>query len=193
MIDKKFFSKLLKEYSSYDIGRRIIIKHSNDVLKFAKQAIFATHREDIKQAESDLNEAEKILKYLQTKIKKEEALQYEGAYLAGMEEYVEAKLFLHFIKTGKITSINGQVIDVESYLGGLCDFTGELVRRAVFLATRHRYKEVATCEQAIEEVVGELIKFNLLGKLRPKFDQSKNNLRKIEEIMYDLELKRRSK
>ncbi len=193
MIDKKFFTKLYKEYSSYDIGRRIIIKHSNDVLKFAKQAIFATHREDIKEAEKDLDEAEKILKYLQTKIKKEKALQYEGAYLAAMEEYVEAKLFLNFIKTNKITAIKGQIIDVDSYMGGLCDFTGELVRRAIFLATRHRYKEVSICEQAIEDVVGELIKFNLLGKLRPKFDQSKNNLRKIEEIMYDLELKRKDK
>ena len=44
MIDKKFFAKLKKEYDSYDIGRRIIIRHSNDILKFAKQAIFALHQ-----------------------------------------------------------------------------------------------------------------------------------------------------
>ena len=191
MIDKKFFSKLQKDYNSYDVGRRIIIKHSNDVLKFSKQAIFAIHREDMKQAENSLNEAKKILKYLQSKIKNEKALQYEGSYLAGIEEFVEAELFFQFIKTGKIFEIKDQKFDAQSYLGGLCDFTGELVRRAIFLATRHRYDEVAVCRQAIEDVVGELIKFNLLGKLRPKYDQAKNNLRKIEEIIYDLEIKRR--
>jgi len=191
MLDKKFFAKLKKEYGSYDIGRRIIIKHSNDILKFAKQAIFATHRENLDQAGADLVEAEKLFKYLQTKIKAEQALQYEGAYLAAMEEYVEAKFFLQFIKTGKISAIKGFNIDVDSYMGGLCDFTGELVRRAIFLATRRRYKEVEACEKAIEEVLGELIQFNLLGPLRPKYDQAKNNLRKIEEIMYDLEIKKR--
>ncbi|HDQ22692.1 MAG TPA: hypothetical protein ENN28_01820 [Candidatus Uhrbacteria bacterium] len=191
MIDKKFFSKLQKDYNSYDVGRRIIIKHSNDVLKFSKQAIFAIHREDMKQAENSLNEAKKILKYLQSKIKNEKALQYEGSYLAGIEEFVEAELFFQFIKTGKIFEIKDQKFNTQSYLGGLCDFTGELVRRAIFLATRHRYDEVAVCRQAIEDVVGELIKFNLLGKLRPKYDQAKNNLRKIEEIIYDLEIKRR--
>ena len=191
MIDKKFFAKLKKEYDSYDIGRRIIIKHSNDILKLSKQAIFALHRDNIKEAETNLLEAEKLFTYLYTKIKKEKGLDYEGSFLAAMEEYVEAKLFYQFLKSGKITSIVGLKADVDSYLGGLCDFTGELVRRAVFLATRRRFKEVADCEKAIEEVVGQLIQFNLMGSLRPKYDQSKNNLRKIEEIMYDLEIRSR--
>jgi len=128
---------------------------------------------------------------LGTKIKVEKGLDYEGAYLAAMEEYVEAKLFHQYLKNGKISAITGLKIDCDSYLGGLCDFTGELVRKAIYLATKHRYKEVEACAQAIEAVMGELIQFNLLGPLRPKFDQAKNNLRKIEEIMYDLEIKRR--
>ncbi len=192
MLDPKFFAKLKKEYDSYDINRRIIIKHSNDILKFAKMAIFALHRDNMAEAEKCFEEADKLFKYLGTKIKDEEGLDYEGAYLAAMEEYVEAKLFYQYLKTGKISAIAGLKIDCDSYLGGLCDFTGELVRKAIYLATRHKYDEVATCEQAIEAVVSELIKFNLLGPLRPKFDQAKNNLRKIEEIMYDLEIKKRN-
>ncbi len=192
MLDQKFFTKLKKEYDSYDINRRIIIKHSNDILKFAKMAIFALHRDNIAEAEKCLEECDKLFKYLATKIKVEDGLEYEGSYLAAMEEYVEAKLFYQYLKTGKITAIAGLKIDCDSYLGGLCDFTGELVRKAIFLATRHRYEEVAACEQTIEDVVKELIKFNMLGPLRPKFDQAKNNLRKIEEIMYDLEIKKRN-
>jgi len=191
MIDKKLFTKLRKDYQNYDIGRRIVIKNSNDILKLSKQTIFALHRGNNKEAENLLSSAEKSLKYLNTKMKKNKGLEFEGSYLAGIEEFVEASLFYQFIKTGKVTSIKGFNIGTNSYLGGLSDLTGELVRRAVFLATRRRYKDVETCHKMIEFVVGELIKFNLIGHLRTKFDQSKNNLRKIEEIMYDLELKRK--
>jgi predicted translin family RNA/ssDNA-binding protein len=192
MLDPKFFTKLKKEYDSYDVNRRIIIKHSNDILKFAKMAIFAMHRDNVAEAEKCFVEADKLFDYLATKIKVEEGLDFEGAYLAAMEEYVEAKLFHQYLKTGKITEIKGLKIDCDSYLGGLCDFTGELVRKAIYLATRHKYDEVTACEQTIESVVKELIEFNMLGPLRPKFDQAKNNLRKIEEIMYDLEIKKRN-
>jgi len=192
MLDKKFFNKLKKEYDSYDIGRRIIIRHSNDILKLAKQAIFALHRENMKEADAVLKEAEKLFKYLGTKIKEEDGLEYEGAYLAAVEEFIEAKLFEQFLKTGKIGEIKGYKFEAESYLGGVCDFTGEVVRRAVFLATRRRYKEVEKCWEIIDAVNHELIQFNLIGSIRPKYDQAKNNLRKIEEIMYDLEIKKRN-
>ena len=191
MIDKKFFAKLKKDYNSYDINRRIIIKHSTDILKLAKQAIFALHRDNMAESEKNFKDSEELIKYLNTRIKKEKGLEYEGIFLAALEEYCEAKLLYQFLKTGKVGALPGFKLDENTYLGGLSDFTGELVRRAVFLATRRRYQEVAICEQAIEDVVHELIQFNLIGPLRPKFDQAKNNLRKIEEIMYDLEIKKR--
>ncbi|MBN1326164.1 hypothetical protein JW977_04285 [Candidatus Falkowbacteria bacterium] len=192
MLDKKFFNKIKKEYDSYDVGRRIIIRHSNDILKFAKQAIFALHRENLKEADTTLKEAEKLFKYLGTKIKQEEGLKYEGAYLAAVEEFIEAKLFEQYIKTGKVGEIKGYKFEAESYLGGICDFTGEVVRRGIFLATKRRYKEVEKCWEIIDSVIHELIQFNLIGSIRPKYDQAKNNLRKIEEIMYDLEIKKRN-
>jgi len=191
MLDKKLFTKLKKDYESFDVGRRIVIKNSNDILKASKQAIFALHRERIKDAEELLKEAEDQIKYLNDKIKSEKGLVYQGAYLAAMEEFVEAQLFYQFIKNKKITEIKDFRIGTDSYLGGLSDLTGELVRRGVFLATKKRYEEVEECEKMIEAIVGELIQLNLMGPLRNKFDQSKNSLRKIEEIMYDLEIKRK--
>lgn len=191
MIDKKFIEKIKKDYDSYDIGRRIIIKHSNDILKLAKQAIFALHRDDIKTAEKNINESKKLIEYLETKMKKDKGLRYEGAYLAAMEEFVEASFFYQYLKTGKITEVKEITIGDKSYLGGLSDLTGELVRRSVILATKRKYKEIKVIHEAIEEIVGELIEFNLTGPIRNKFDQAKHSLRKIEEIMYDLEIKRK--
>ena len=191
MLDKKLFAKLKKEYDSYDVGRRIVIKHSNDILKLSKQAIFALHRDDIKGAGKSIKEAEKLFEYLATKIKKEKRLQYEGSYLAAMEEFVEANLFYQVIKNKKFTEIKGLDIGTGSYIGGISDLTGELVRRAVILATKRKYKEIRACHDIIEDIVSQLIQLNLMGPLRNKFDQAKNSLRKIEEIMYDLEIKRK--
>jgi len=191
MLDKKFIEKIKKEYDSYDIGRRIMIKHSNDILKLSKQAIFALHRDDVKQAEENLAESKKLIEYLETKIKKDKGLRYEGAFWAAMEEFVEASFFYQYIKTGKVTEIKDMRVGDRSYLGGLSDLTGELVRRSVILATKRKYKEIKVIHDVIENIVGELIEFNLTGPLRNKFDQAKHSLRKIEEIMYDLELKRK--
>ena len=143
MVDKKLFAKLKKDYDSYDIGRRIIIKHSNDILKLSKQAIFALHRDNISDAKKKIEEAGKELKYHETKIKTENGLAYYGAYLAGLEEFVEAQLFFHFIQTGKVGEIKDYNIATNSYLGGFSDLTGEIVRRAVYLATKRKYEEVA--------------------------------------------------
>ena len=146
----------------------------------------------MKEADSTLKEAEKLFKYLGTKIKEDEGLKYEGAYLAAVEEFIEAKLFEQYIETGKVGEIKGYKFEAESYFGGICDFTGEVVRRAIFLATKRRYKEVEKCWAIIDDVIHDLIQLNLIGNLRPKYDQAKNNLRKIEEIMYDLEIKKRN-
>jgi len=190
MLDKKLINKIKKDYEEYDIGRRIVIKNSNDILKASKQCIFALHRNNKKEADQYKKEAEKSLKYLQEKIKKTAKLHYEGAYLAAVEEFVEAQLFYQFITKGKVGPIKDFEIAENSYLGGLSDLCGELARRSVYLATKRKYQEVEVYHKMVEEIMAEMIKFNFSGLLRQKFDQAKNHLRKIEDIMYDLQLKR---
>ena len=130
MLDKKFFEQLKKEYDSYDVNRRIIIKHSNDILKFAKMAIFALHRDNIAEAEKCFEEADKLFKYLATKIKLEKGLDFEGSYLAAMEEYVEAKLLYQYLKTGKITALKGLKIPRQHHKEIiLADFKGRGLSR----------------------------------------------------------------
>jgi hypothetical protein len=44
-------------------------------------------------------------------------------------------------------------------------------------------------KEAINLVIGELIDFDLGGYLRTKYDQARSNLRKIEEMAYEVKLK----
>ena len=189
MIDKKLFKKIKKDFDFYKQERSKIINTSNNALMKAKQAIFAFHRDDFSGGAKLLGEVEAIFDEMEKKFKKIKGLKNEGSYKAALEEYVEAKLFENFLLNQKITSIKEVEVDYNVYLAGLCDTTGELTRKAVLSAIDKDFDRVEVLVGGIREVVAELLKFNLTGYLRTKYDQVKNNLRRAEEILYNVKMK----
>jgi predicted translin family RNA/ssDNA-binding protein len=190
MINKKFIQKLKKDYDQHEGERRQIISFSNGVLNDAKRAIFALHREDKAKAEALLSEAEKSLARAEKSFGFNR-LREEGAYKAGVEEYVEAAMLYRVISGKKVDLIENITIDMESYLGGISDLTGELVRRAINLAAAGKTKEVLKVKDVINDIMAELVEFDMTGYLRTKYDQARTNLKKIEHIVYDLKLRGR--
>ncbi|TAL20532.1 hypothetical protein EPN90_00765 [Patescibacteria group bacterium] len=189
MIIKSFFQKLRGAYERYSSERREVVKESGDALSLAKQAIFAFHRDDREKGEELLAAARVIQGKLAKRFQKIPALVWEGSYRAMLEEYVEASLYGSYLRGEKIGEVRVFGLDEDAYLGGLLDFTGELSRRAVTEATKKNIAEVRRAHAAAEAVMGELIKLNIAGPLRPKYDQAKTNFRKLEEILYDLSLR----
>lgn len=175
-----------KDYAAYEEARRELVKSAGDALAMSKQAIFAMHRDDPERAEKLLTEARAIQASLAKKFAKIPGLVWEGSYRAALEEFAEASLFLDFVRGREVGAVEAEGIDPDAYLGGLMDMTGELVRREVTKATVGDFAEAERCHKAIGEAMGELILMDIRGPLRPKFDQTKSNLRKSEEIMYDL-------
>jgi predicted translin family RNA/ssDNA-binding protein len=189
MLNPKLFQHLKKDFDFYGEERRQLIAASNDALMKAKQAIFAFHRDDLKGGNALLVEVEVIFHDLEKKFKQEEKLRHEGSYRAALEEYIEAKFFGGFLEGKKINFIKDLEIDADSYLAGLCDFTGELVRKAVLSATEKKFKKVEELVGGVKDIIAELIKFNLTGYLRTKYDQAKQNLRRAEEVLYDVKMR----
>lgn len=189
MINKKFIQKLKKEFDGSNNERRQIISLSNVVLHDSKRAIFAMHRGDMKKVEEELEKIEKILAKLEKKFTYKR-ISMEGAYKAGVEEYVEAKMFYLLLTGKKIDKIKGLTISYDSYLGGICDTTGELVRRATNQAARGNFDEVEKMRQVISDVMAELVTFDMTSYLRTKYDQARGNLRKIEQINYEVSLRK---
>lgn len=189
MINKKFIAKLKKDYDESNNERRQIISLSNVVLHDSKRIIFSLHRGDAKLAEENLKEIEKTLDKLDKKFGYRRVNQ-EGAYRAAVEEYVEAKTFFMAIKGEKIDKFKNVKLGFESYLGGLCDLTGELVRRAVNRAAAGDAKEVEKIKKAINDILAELVEFDMTGYLRTKYDQAKGSLRKIEQIDYEIKIRK---
>jgi len=189
MINKKFVQQLKKEYDAHEVERRQIIGLANIVLHDSKRVIFALHRWDIKKAYNSLAEIEKILISLEKKFGYTRLAQ-EGSYKAGVEEYVEAKMLNKLVSGEKVDVIKGLTINAESYLSGICDLTGELVRQAVNQAAAGKLKEVVKIKGFIDEIMAELVEFDMAGYLRTKYDQAKGNLRKIEQINYEINLRK---
>lgn len=191
MLNKKLFEQLLKDYINYSAKRHQIIKDSSDALRLSKQAIFTLHRDDIKTTEKLIVEIESILKNIKANFERDPSLRYEGSFRAALEEYAEAKFFYNVLVGKKIDFLAEEELDYESYLSGICDLTGELVRKAVNQATKGKFGGVKKYRDVTEEIIGELIKFNMNnGHLRSKYDDAKRNLRRLEEILYDVKIRR---
>jgi len=189
MLDKTYTKQLKKHLHDYAVVRRDVIKVSGDALHHAKRAIFSMHRDNLKEAKEKITQAEKLLSGLVKKYKKHPMMQDEGSYKAALEEYVEAYLMYAFFtkkKLGKVSKLN---ISAEVYLAGLCDVPGELYRYAVRAATSKDVDTVNLCAKTANEIVGELIEFDLTKYLRTKFDQAKHVVRKIEHVVYELSLR----
>ncbi|MDP3900446.1 MAG: hypothetical protein Q8Q23_05185 [bacterium] len=189
MLNKKFFQNLKKEYAARDSERRQIISLANVVLHDSKRVIFALHRGDMKKAAESLKEIEKILNNLDKKFGYDRIIK-EGAYNAGVEEYVEAKLFYKVLKENKVDAIKEVKLSIDAYIGGISDLTGELVRLGTNQAAAGNLAEVEKIKNLINDVMGELVEFDIAGYLRTKYDQAKGNLRKIEQVSYEISIRK---
>lgn len=179
-----------KELAAYDSQRELLIKKSRDVLKLSKQIIYAVHRSELKQAESLIKEIEKELSALNKITQHSTFLLSEGSYKIAVQEYVEALLYFHVVKDKTLSTHTQLKVKSNHYLLGLCDLTGEIVRKAVYLAGKDRYAEVIQYKDLVDQIYGELLKFDFREpELRRKFDSIKYDLKKLEDLVLDLKLK----
>lgn len=190
MIDKKSLNNIKKELEEFDKTRESVIKQSRDILRSSKKAIFSIHRDDKKNATTLLKEAKKDIDKLKSLANKAD-LEAIGAFGEALEEYVEAKCFYGYTYTGKIPTNTELKVEGELYLKGISDLTGELGRKAVRLATKGKYEEVNNIKSMMDEIYAFLLELDLRnGSLRKKVDSVKWNLQKVEDIVYDVSIKK---
>jgi predicted translin family RNA/ssDNA-binding protein len=181
------FTKIQSQIIEYDSQREKLIKKSRDVLKLSKQVIYSVHRGDNASVLVKQMEAEK--KALDIISKHNTKLLYEGSYKIAVQEYVEAMLYYHFVKSGDLVNLK---VQPEHFVLGLADLPGELVRKAVFLAGKGEVDKVNKIKDTVDLIYGEMLKFDFRdNEIRRKVDGIKYDLRKLEDLVLDLKLKGR--
>jgi predicted translin family RNA/ssDNA-binding protein len=188
MLNKKEFVNIRNEMHKIDLKREDIIQLSREIITLSKQIIYAAQRNDMKEAAS-------VASTIKTKVKKLKKINIDtdtNINSVAFQEYVEAIAFLEFVKDRKIPTRSSLGVSAEDYLSGLCDLTGELVRKAVYDVIHKKFDEASKIKELVHEIYGEFLKLHLRnGELRKKSDSIKWNLKKLEEVMYDISMKGR--
>lgn len=182
--------------------REALIKRCRDAQKDSKNAIFAIHRGNMDQAEKLLKRAEDcITSDLMPIVQKVPALRASGSIAGVLEEYVEGKLFFHWMSKDTDTSCapSGLILsphdfahlNVEpgEYLGGLCDLTGEVGRFAVQRGTARDKAGVQLCLHTNVSIQNSIECLNRVPQPIPKkMSTLRISVQKIERILYELSL-----
>jgi len=189
MLNKKEFNKIREDMHKLDLKREEIIQTSREIITVSKQIIYAAQRNDLNEAESAISKIKDKVK----KLKKVNLSTDTNINSVAFQEYVEAIAFYEFVKHGKIPTRASLGVSAEDYLSGLCDLTGELVRKAIFDVIHKNFKEAEKIKELVHDIYGEFLKLHLRnGELRKKSDSIKWNLKKLEEVMYDVAMKGRN-
>lgn len=181
MINKKEFEQMRKELEEFETKREDTIRTSRDVIKLSKQIIYSLHRGE--------TEVTNFIKEIKNKIMSlDKTKDYDtGISTVAFQEYVEAMTYFEFIKNNKIPSAKELDVNIEAYLGGIADLTGELVRKAVHDAIKKNFNSVLKIKELVESIYGEFLKFDLRnGELRKKSDSIKWNLNKLEDLAFSV-------
>jgi translin len=190
MINKKEFENMRKELEGFEKQREIVINKSREVIKISKKIIYAVHRADIKLAEKNLKEIKARLNELDKEVCKSPELVYNGPYKVAVQEFVEAACYLEFVKNKKIPSAKELKVSTESYIAGVCDLTGELVRKAINSAINNDYDEALIIKKFVNNLYNELMLFDFRNELRRKFDSIKYDLKKLDDVALGIKLKK---
>jgi predicted translin family RNA/ssDNA-binding protein len=156
----------------------------------AKQAIGLLRRANFEEAKKRLEESEAQFRDLSGLLDRQPRLACDAVYRSAVEEYVEAKALYAYLSGSEFELPEVLTADEETILGGIADFTGELVRRATVIADVETEETLDAYRQEVEEISGVLIKVGFGGPLRQKLDHVERDLRRLENMLYDIRLKK---
>ncbi|CBZ54194.1 putative translin [Neospora caninum Liverpool] len=194
-IDGQDFDSMIALYGQEDEQREIIIKKARDILKLAKQAIFALHRRDVELSERNIKHCRRIVAEVVPVTQEFPALRFLGIFVGALEEMAEAEIFYSFISERRLPQFASlHPLRVEEYLGGLMDFTGELNRFAVLRATEQDLDTVSVCRDFVNKIHEKMLLLDLRNSpLRRKYDTLKYTEKKLESLCYELQMGQRLK
>lgn len=183
MFNKPWLTSLKKSYKQKKVSRQQIISTSSSLGHTAKKIIFALQR-----GENQSNTLKTLQSNFEKLVKKygQERIIPEPSFQAALEEYIEAVFFNAIINKQNISPLKNIEIKDDIYLGALSDVTGELVRKVTNLISEENISEARRLITAGKMIVDELLDFDMTGNLRTKYDQARNNLRKLEQLQYEI-------
>jgi predicted translin family RNA/ssDNA-binding protein len=188
MLKKSALQKIAQEYQQQQHLLGQLKKLSEDIRVSAKSGIALLRRRHDRAAHGHIRQAEKSLRRTGNLVKRKPSLSQAGFFREAVEEYVEAKALQSYLTRQALIFPPAVEIPLEEKIGGLSDFSGELVRRAITIAARKTRSEIEEHAKFVSQMTEIFAKISFSGKLRNKYDALEKNLKRLEEILYQLRL-----
>jgi translin len=174
--------KARRKFEAEETSRERIISLSRDVLKRSKSVIYDAQRNDFVSARSSFRDVSQLVVRLNSLVRRS-GLYCVGAYNEALEEFVESACFLSFLSDNSIPDFVELGVPVSVFLQGLCDFTGELVRKGMNEVVSGEFSNVAEYRSFVMGLYDELLLFDWRNtSLRRKFDSIKYGLEKLNDL-----------
>jgi len=145
---------------------------------------------------------------IQTLVKPEFFYKYHDHWKYHVQQLVFILSFVHWIETNELASIeqieasigvpgksesnpNSFGIELEDYLLGLTNLPNELSRLCINSVTASDFKTPLKISQFVSELYSGFRLLNLKNDaLRKRYDSIKYDLKKIEEVVYDISIRK---
>lgn len=175
-----------KLYNEHNRERNACLDLSDRLRILSKSTISFLIKNHRQVVDKNLPVMEKTFATLQDKLKYHPYLYAVPAINVGFEEYVEAVLLSNYLKNKPLPTAASLKVTADTYLGGLSDLTGELVRLA-----HQDKKQVKTIHDYVAKIYDLTIPLSITrnNSTRTKLETIGTNLKKIESVIYDLKLR----
>ncbi|MDF2379041.1 MAG: hypothetical protein P1V18_02340 [Candidatus Gracilibacteria bacterium] len=180
------FDLPLDSFQQFESDRGMGLGYSNDLRIESKAAIGHLLKGKMDEANERLVKAEQLNNDLQDLMEKTPYLISVGGFHVGPEEYVEAKLLSDYLEEKPLSSPEDLRVHHESYLCGLCDMSGELLRLARFNPGQMEQilNDITELYQSYMEAV-----VTRNSSIRKKMEDLERNMKRMEEMIYTWNLK----
>ncbi|PVZ98113.1 hypothetical protein BB558_005264 [Smittium angustum] len=187
-----------------------VIRHSRDITRLSKKAIFALHRFPVQLPQDyNLDAINKELSHISSLILTVFSEYLQGPFLfryyrhicPAIQEFIEAAAFKSFLVDKNLLSNNDLVatyfadspvfIDDYSYILGLSDLAGEVNRYAIKAATENNLSEVQRALdflKALENGFFHISDFPQPEKLAVKLHTLRESILKTEHALFTLSI-----
>lgn len=167
----------------------VLNDRSRILIKKTKQLIYALHREDFDSADKLMSELEESRKKLRDAACMPKLI-YSGPVRIAEQEYVEAACYLKVLKESRLPGMGELGVSAETYVLGLSDLTGELMRKCIYYMIHEDFEGAVFLKEAVSEIYSSILSLDLpTGETRKKADQIKYNLAKMEQSLFEAKIR----
>ncbi len=158
---KTSLDKISKSLAKTQDAREFLIKNTREIVIACSKSIIAVHSENMKNAKSNLQMADKLLNEYRKKSKGD----LKRHLIIPEQEFVEASALIAIAEKKQIPSIDTLNVSPESYVLGLLDCIGELKRFVLDNIRKDNLKEALDVFDIMEELFSLLYPFASLDKV----------------------------